>query len=297
MKPLLLYDDEQVVLARRLGRLAGYALRRIEHKRFPDGESLIRVRAPLNKRRVVILSALDRPDPKLFPALLAAAACRDGGARHVTWLVPYLPYMRQDKAFRSGEAVAARVWARVTSQHMDRVVTVDPHLHRIHDLQTIFQVPVHVVSAMPAVARFIHRRLKAPVVIGPDVESKQWVSQVAAMENLDVHVLKKHRVSGTRVRVRWEVPAELKRRTFVLIDDIIASGGTMAEVIRQLKRSGCRKIVCIGVHPVFAAGAEQKIRRAGASAIVSCNTLPHSTNRIDMASLLAPTLRQLGSSS
>ena len=71
----------------------------------------------------------------------------------------------------------------------------------------------------------------------------------------------------------------------------------MAEVIRQLRRSGCRKIVCIGVHPVFAGDAEQNIRKAGAAAIVSCNTLPHPTNRIDVAPLLAQTLKELGSKS
>lgn len=297
MKPLLLYFDEHAALARRLARLAGYAMRRIEHRHFPDGESLVRVGSELKRRQLVIVQALNQPDAKLFPALLAAAACRDGGARDITWLVPYLPYMRQDKAFHSGEAVAARVLARLAGQHLDRVVTVDPHLHRIQRLQDIFSIPVHVVSAMPAVARFIHRHLKDPVVVGPDVESKQWVSQVAAMENLDVSVLKKRRVSGTRVRIRWEVPPELRQRTFVLIDDIIASGGTMAEVIRQLRHSGCRKVACIGVHPVFAAGAAQKIRKAGALSIVSCNTLPHPTNRIDIAPLLAQTLREMGSKS
>lgn len=291
MKPLLLYDPAHVNLARRLGRLAGYGIRRIEHKRFPDGESLIRVGTQLKRRRVVILSAMDRPDPKLFPVLLTAAACREGGASHVTWLAPYLPYMRQDKAFHAGEAVAAPVLARLVSQHMDRVVTVDPHLHRIHDLRSIYQVPVQVVSAMPKVAAFIHRHVPQAVVVGPDSESKQWVTQVAEMEKLEVYVLKKKRFSGTRVRIRWDVPPQLRKRTFVLIDDIIASGGTMAEVTRQLKRSGCKRIVCIGVHPVFAQNAEQRIRRAGAAAVLSCNTLPHRSNRIDIASRLAEAIR------
>jgi ribose-phosphate pyrophosphokinase len=113
----------------------------LETRRFPDGESYVRIASSVQDRPVVVVCGLDRPDPKLVSLLFTLETCRELGASRVGLVAPYLCYLRQDRAFHEGEAVAARLFARVLSRSIDWLVTVDPHLHRIHDLTEVYSVP------------------------------------------------------------------------------------------------------------------------------------------------------------
>ncbi len=133
----------------------------------------------LTGRRVALVCTLDRPDPKLLPLLFAARTASELGDASVGLVAPYLAYMRQDRRFHTGEAVSARLFASILSPQFDWLVTVDPHLHRIHSLAAIYEMATRVLHAAPAIARWIAREVENPVLIGPDGESVQWVSEVA----------------------------------------------------------------------------------------------------------------------
>ncbi len=293
MDAILIHDEHSAALATKIADVVGLPVEPLNIRHFPDGESLVRVPESVRRRKAILVSSMDRPDTKIFPLLLAASACRDLEAKSVIWLAPYLPYMRQDKAFEPGQAVAARTFAKLVSRHVDRLITIDPHLHRIHELEEIYSIPTETLSTMPLVARYIREEVPNPILIGPDEESKQWVSQVAALEDLDFIVFKKRRLSDTSVRVLWKVPEDIQNRTVVIVDDIVSSGGTMLEVIQELTHTGCRNIACVLVHPIFAAQSYESIREAGVELIASCNTLPHESNRIDVAPLLSRCLNQV----
>ena len=160
---------------------AALALERVAAtvRRFPDGESHVRVEGPLNSRDALIACSLDRPDDKLVPLMLLACAAREAGARSVGLVAPYLAYMRQDACFQPGETISARHVAAWLSQPFDWLVTVDPHLHRIHHLDEVYRVPSRVVPAAPAVAAWLRERVARPLLVGPDEESAQWAADVA----------------------------------------------------------------------------------------------------------------------
>ena len=105
----------------------------VEVHRFPDGESRVRLPAELPDRAIFYCS-LDHPNDKLVELLLAAGAARELGVRHLTLVAPYLCYMRQDKAFHPGEAVSQRIVGMFLAGQVDKLVTVDPHLHRVATL-------------------------------------------------------------------------------------------------------------------------------------------------------------------
>ena len=83
------------------------------------------------------------------------------------------------RQFHAGEAVTSRTFARLVSSYADWIVTIDPHLHRYDTLNDIYGVPTRVVHAAPAVAEWIAAHVDRPVLVGPDAESDQWVSDVA----------------------------------------------------------------------------------------------------------------------
>ncbi len=114
--------------ARKLETETGFPLSEIVIHHFPDGESPVRVPPPAET--AIIYCTLDHPNEKLIELGLAASALKNLGARRLVLVAPYLGYMRQDKAFHEGEAVAQRFVGALLAQWFDRIVTVEPHLHR-----------------------------------------------------------------------------------------------------------------------------------------------------------------------
>ncbi len=263
----------------------------IERRSFPDGETYIRFQSKCVNRQAIVLCSLDRPDTKVLPLLLAADTLRDLGASRVGIIAPYLAYMRQDKRFHPGEGITARYFAKLLSDHFDWLVTVDPHLHRIQTLDEIYQIPTNVVAAAPQLADWIKRNEPDSVLIGPDGESEQWVSEVATHANVPALILEKTR-SGDRV-VEVSIPHIQKyhERTPILIDDIISTGYTMVATIEHLIALQMRAPVCMAIHGVFAEGAIKILRESGAARVITCNTIEHESNAIDLSQCIAAAAR------
>lgn len=258
--------------------------------RFPDGETLVTLPTGLKGRDVVLVCTLDRPDAKLAPLLFAADAARDLGARRVGLLAPYLAYMRQDQRFHAGEAVSSRTFARTLSQHLDFLLTVDPHLHRFHHLSELYDIPTQVVNAAPAIAAWLRDRVARPLFIGPDSESGQWVADVAAQLKAPYLVLDKVRSGDSEVAVSLPEHVDYADYTPVLLDDILSTGRTLQAAVAGLIAKGLPAPLCICVHPVMAGDAYAALQAAGAARVLSCNTLPHPSNAIDIVPLLADAL-------
>ena len=116
--------------ARRLSQTYGSDVGRIETRRFPDGESYVRLHGETAGQVVDLICTLTHPDQQFLLLVFAADAARELGAREVNLVAPYLAYMRQDKRFHDGESVTSRSFARMVSSTLDKLLTVDPHLHR-----------------------------------------------------------------------------------------------------------------------------------------------------------------------
>jgi ribose-phosphate pyrophosphokinase len=169
-------------------------------------------------------------------------------------------------------------------------VTVDPHLHRYGALSDIYSIPTRIVHAAPMISAWIRDNVVDPVLIGPDSESEQWVSAVADDANAPFTVLDKTRNGDRDVRISVRDPLSLQGRTPVLIDDIVSSGSTMLEAVRLI---GSRvPPICIAVHGLFAEQSDRLLAEAGAR-LVTCNTVPHASNAIDVEPALAAGIRSL----
>lgn len=262
----------------------------LEHRQFPDGETYLRIESDVADRHVVLLSSLDRPDAKLLPLLFAADTLRELGALKLGLVAPYLAYMRQDVRFHLGEAVTSRTFAALLSRHLDWMVTVDPHLHRYHALAEIYRIPTQVVHAAPLLAAWIKRNVARPLIIGPDMESEQWVAQVAADADAPFLVCEKVRSGDREVTISIPNASAFLDRQAVLVDDIASSGRTLAVAARQLASMGFAPPDCVVVHPLFAGDAAQ-VLGGYVGRIVSTNTIVHTSNDIDMMPVIAEAVR------
>ncbi len=268
---------------RRLARAAGLRSSRVRVHRFPDGESLVRVARPAGRHAYLVRSLHD-PNGKLVETVLAADALRRAGATTVTLIAPYLPYMRQDAAFRPGEPVSQRVIGDWLGRAFDGVLTVEAHLHRVPRLSAVIRGASRSLPAAAAIARWLGR---APDtwLVGPDAESRPWVAAIARAAGVPCVVAHKVRRGDRTVTVRVpRIPAGIRA---IVVDDIASSGATIAAPARALRRAGAHVVEAIVVHPIFAPGARRRIRDAGVRRVVSCDTIPHPTNAISVAAIVA----------
>jgi ribose-phosphate pyrophosphokinase len=254
---------------------------------FPDGETYVRFESDVAGSTVWLVCTLDRPDPKFVPLMITAETAKDLGASRVGLMSPYLAYMRQDTRFRAGEAVSSAYFASVLSCIVDALVTVDPHLHRRSSLSEIYSIPTAVVHAASTVAEWIRREITMPILVGPDSESEQWVAEVARLAGAPHIVLEKIRRGDRDVEVSVPDVARWSMHTPVLVDDIVSTAHTMIETVDHLQRAGMPPPVCVAVHAIFAGNAHQDLVSAGVSQVVSCNTIGHETNALDVSEELA----------
>lgn len=282
------------VQARRFAAAAGLPYAEIAIHAFPDGESLVQLPANIAEH-VVLCRTLTDANNRLIELELAMATARKQGARRLTLVAPYLCYMRQDKAFHLGEAVSQRIIGELLARRLDAIVTVDPHLHRVSRLEDA--VPIRRTLATTAtglMADWVKGRGGDPLILGPDDESAQWVSQIASAGDRDYFVADKERRGDRDVRIALP-EADFDGRDVVLADDVASTGHTLAEASRQVLERGAASVVVLVTHALFAEGALANLQSAGVAEIVSTDSIPHPSNRLHIDQLLASALREVWS--
>jgi ribose-phosphate pyrophosphokinase len=282
----LLYFDDERAFARRLAAAARIDAALVRRHRFPDDEMRLTL-PPRLPRRVAILRLLHQPNERLVELWLAARTARTLGAATVTLIAPYLPYMRQDRAFSPGESVSQQHIGALLGTLFDRVVTVDPHLHRVSSLAEVLPgTATATLSAAPAIGRFLRRRAPGALLIGPDEESAQWVRSAAAAAGLEWAVARKVRHGDRRVAIA--MPAvDVRDRRVVLVDDMISTGRTLVQAARALRRAGAARVDVAATHALFRDDARDALVGAGVQGVWTTDAVPHATSAIRLAPLLA----------
>lgn len=290
---LLLHFEDETEEAARLAREAGLDTAVIERHRFPDDELRLRLPRAL-PARVVVYRSLHRPNEKLLELLLVARSAGRHGARHLTLAAPYLAYMRQDKAFRPGEVVSQRVVGEFLAGLFDAVITVDPHLHRVSSLAEAIPV-AHALALTGAelLADIAVARRDRPLLVGPDVESRQWVETAARSHGLAYLVCAKSRHGDQRVDIALPEGADVRGRAVVILDDVASSGYTLARTAEVVRAAGAASVDVAVTHALFAGDALALIRAAGVGEVWSTDCIVHPTNAVQIAPMLAQALRQI----
>lgn len=280
-------------LGRKIAKAAGAEVGELETGKFPDGEFYMRFMREVKGEAIALVQNMHpSPNDALVSIAFAGKTARELGARKVIGVVPYLAYMRQDKRFHAGECVSNHLAAWMLNNSLDKIITVDPHLHRVKELSELFFIERKKVSANTKIAEYIKKNFSAKntVLVGPDIESSQWAKRIAEEIGFESAIFLKERFSARHVKIKVTKELEWKGKNVVIVDDIISSGHTMIEAVKEIKKRKPRAVHCICVHGIFAEGAYEKLRKAGAKTIVSSNTVEHKSNSIDLSGVIAKEL-------
>ena len=251
------------------------------YRQFPDQESYVRIIDPVPKK-VAILCSLNNPDTKIFPVIMVAQTLRRLGAEHITLIAPYFGYLRQDLEFSPGEAISAEIFGQLISQYIDHMVTIDPHLHRIHSFDEILTIPSTVMRADTRLANYVKTHIVNPLIIGPDGESLQWVERIAKQLNAPYIIAHKTRTGDKNVTITIDDLSPYTGCNVVLVDDVISTGHTLYQTAKAVQHPN---LTILAVHAVFADDAYALLRSVS-SHIVTTDTIVHVTNGISVAPIL-----------
>ena len=199
-------------------------------------------------------------------------------------------YARQDKQFLSGEVVTMSIVARMLrAAGAKKVVVVD-----IHSKTALnhFKIPKENVSAIPELAKYFKKmKLKNALVVSPDMGGSLRAKKFAALLNTSFITLKKSRNRKTGKVVIQSSKVDVRDKDLILVDDIISTGGSIIKAAQFLKRQKCKRVFVACTHGLFVGDAEKRIKKAGVSRIISTNTIPRNTSKVDVSGVIADSIR------
>jgi ribose-phosphate pyrophosphokinase len=274
-------------IAEDLARELQEPLLKVTFKRFPDDEFYIRILDDIKGEEIVIVQTA-YPDSKIVELLLTQDAIADAGAKKITVVLPYFGYSRQDKKFEEGEAISARAVAQHVSIHAHHVITVDPHKDHILGF---FTVPAYSSSAVPAIANYLKEK-NIDFILAPDKGAKERAKHAATIIGCDYDHLEKTRIDGTTVKIKPK-KLDARNKNVAIIDDIISTGGTMANSIKELKKQGANEVLVACTHGLFVRGAKEKLLSAGCDEIISTDTIENEFSKVKVAPCIAETLEHI----
>jgi len=282
---MIIPGSDSQAFAAALADASDESLGRVEYQDFPDGESVVRVPAEIDRAVVVAATVSDHAHVEL---LQLQDAVREAGASEVVTVLPYMGYARQDEAFREGEPVSSRAMARAISSGTDRVLTINPHEDAICDF---FDVPAQSVDAAGVLAEPLPADLVDPLFLSPDSGAIDIAETVRdAYGRGAVDYFEKERDYDTGDVTVSPSDATCDSRDVIVTDDIIATGSTMSEAVDVLDGRGADRVFVACVHPMLAANAQTKLASAGVERIYGTDTIERAVSDVSAAPAVADRL-------
>jgi ribose-phosphate pyrophosphokinase len=272
------------LLATRTASLLDCEVDLTDFKDFPDGEVYCRVTGELRGKDIVIIQSTPTANDYVY-LLQLIDACDDANSRTV--VIPYMGYARQDKRFHPGEPISARAMAKTIKA--DRVFTVN-----VHDPSVLPYFPCEAsdLNAARVIGNYIvNMSLHEPVLMAPDDGALKIVKPAAEQYGLSYDYLEKIRLTGDKVTIAPKT-LDIKGRDVVLMDDIVSTGGTIAEAIKLLKNQGAREVHVACVHAVLVRNALLRLNYGGMRSMLSADTLEKATSKVSVAPIIAEAVKK-----
>ena len=277
-------------LAKRIARRLKAPYIETQTKIFPDGESKITFgRVPKKSAIIVVQSTYPPVDTNLLQALSIISQAKKISSK-IYAIIPYMGYARQDKQFLSGEIITMSIVAKMIKMvGAKKAIFVD--IHSKTGLNH-FKITKENVSAIPELAKYFKKmKLINPLVVSPDLGGSLRAKKFAGILNTDFIALKKSRNRNTGKVQIHSSKVDVRGRDLIVVDDIISTGGSVIKATQFLRRQKCKRVFVACTHGLLVGDAERKIKKAGVSQIISTNTIPRSTSKVDVSGVIAESIQ------
>jgi ribose-phosphate pyrophosphokinase len=258
-------------LASEIGEILGQDVDGATIHDFADGEIFVRIDRNARGRDVYIIQPTVAPADNIMELLLVIDAARRASAARITAVVPYFGYGRQDRKDQPRVAIGAKLAANmIVAAGADRLLGMDFHQHQI---QGFFDIPVDHLYAAPVLTKYFREKnLDDLVIIAPDVGSAKMARGFAKRLGATFAIIDKRR-SGPNVSEVINVVGEVDGRTCLLVDDMVDTGGTLANAVQALKEQGAQAVYAAATHALLSGSAKEKLSAAPLEEFVVTNTI------------------------
>ncbi|MDD9801752.1 MAG: ribose-phosphate pyrophosphokinase [Deltaproteobacteria bacterium] len=243
--------------------------------RFSNENLLVQIDENVREADVFVVQPSCPPVSEgIVELLMTVDALRHASARRITAVVPYFPYARSDKKDRPRISITARLMADLLeTAGADRVLTMDLHSPQV---QGFFRIPADQLQAAPILCDYLqaHRDLSNHVLVASDVGESKEIGAYANRLNLPIAVVDKRRDGDDENARATNLIGDVEGRIALIVDDEIASGGTLMEATRFVLDRGAREVQAACVHPVLSGKAVEKIESSPLRSLVVTDTLP-----------------------
>ncbi len=258
-----------------------------ELKQFPDGENKITLKSKPKKSTIIVVQSTFPPvDSNLIQAISLIYKAKQYSSNVIS-VIPYMGYARQDREFLQGEIVTMEVIAKLFhAAGAKKIIVVD--IHSMIGLKK-FKISARNISAIPELVKYFKKlNLKNPLVISPDLGGMNRANEFAKLFQADCIGLKKQRDRKTgKVKIVNTKLQNVSGRDLILVDDMISTGGSIIKATEFLKKQKCKRVFVACTHALLMNNAEKRIKKAGVTQIISTNTIPGKTSKVDVSKIIA----------
>ncbi len=297
MPMLLMSGSANRPLAEEIAQQLDTQLCKVTLRRFADGELFVQIDENVRGRDVYVIQPTNPPAEHLIELLLLMDAARRASAGRVTAVIPYFGYARQDRKDQPRVAISAKLMANMMPLGgASRILGLDFHSHQ---MQGFFDIPVDHLYAAPVFVQHYRRLgLESPVVVAPDVGSAKMARGFAKRLNGSLAIIDKRRSGPGSAAEAMNVVGEVEGKDCIIPDDMIDTGGTMAEAVHALKARGARDIYICATHALLSGPAVERLSQAPVTEVAVTNTINLGPERhfpqlkvLSIAGLLAKAIR------
>ncbi len=260
-------------LAEQVANYLGIPLGRAQLDRFPDGEISLKLIEDVRGRDTFVIQSTCCPGNEHLMELLIFIDClRRASADRITAVVPYFGYARQDRKDEGRVPITAKLVANLlTVAGVNRVLTLDLHAAQI---QGFFDIPVDNLSAQPVIMAFFESLgVDNLTVVSPDIGNAKQARVYAERLGGDLAIIDKRRVSGAE-SISYNIIGEVRDRTVLMVDDMIATAGTIVQAAHLVRQRGAQQVVVTATHGVFCGPAIERLNDAPIDHLAISDTIP-----------------------
>ena len=287
-------------LAREIAAYLGTTVGDSVVNRFNNGEVQVMINESVRGKDIFIVQPTCGPivNDNVMELLIMADAFKRASANHITAVIPYYGYARQDRKARGREPITAKLMADLLeTAGITRVVTIDLHAAQI---QGFFNIPFDHMPGGPLLAEYIKsKNLDDIVVISPDLGGVSRARGFAAILNAPLAIIDKRRPEPGVAEV-MNLIGDVKGKTCILVDDMVDTAGSLTEGARALKKFGAKDIYACCTHPILTDPALSRIAQSDITELVVTNTIPLAPSKkhpkikvLSIAPILAETILRI----
>ncbi len=241
--------------------------------RFNNGEVQIMIDESVRGKDVFIIQPTSYPvNDNLMELMVMADALKRASARHITAVVPYYGYARQDRKTRGREPITAKLVANLMqTSGITRLVTIDLHAGQI---QGFFDVPVDHLYGASILAKYINEKnLEDVIVVSPDLGGVTRARDLADRIGAPIAIIEKKRPEPGVAKV-MNLIGDVKGKNCIIVDDIVDTAGSLVEGAKALKEFGAKSVMAAVTHAVLTAPASERIANSNIKELIVTNTMP-----------------------